>query len=185
VAFLAERGLPAFLLLVGVFVALAMGAWRRMRAARDADEGLVALTLLATIAAVAVVGAFDAVLLLALPALLVWTALGALSAPEDLRPVAAAPGVRVLALLLVALAAGAGAAKSAAQLGAMSIYARGGGRESLERAARLDPGSYRIHLRLARGSGRRTRESRCEHARAAHGLYPSAAAAKRLADACD
>jgi O-antigen ligase len=185
VAFLAERGLPAFLLLVGVFVALAMGAWRRMRAARDADEGLVALTLLATIAAVAVVGAFDAVLLLALPALLVWTALGALSAPEDLRPVAAAPGVRVLAMLLVALAAGAGAAKSSGQLAAMSIYARGGGRESLERAALLDPGSYRIHLRLARGSGRRTRQSRCEHARAAHGLYPSAAAARRLADACD
>jgi hypothetical protein len=88
-------------------------------------------------------------------------------------------------VLLVALAAGAGAAKSAAQLVAMSIYAEGGGRESLERAARLDPGSYRIHVRLARGSGRRTRESRCEHARAAHELYPSAAAAKRLADACD
>jgi len=185
VAFLAERGLPAFLLLAGALVALALGALRRMRAARDADEGLVALTLLATLAAVAVVGAFDAVLLLALPALLVWTALGALSGPEDLRPVAAAPGVRVAALLLVALAAGAGAAKSAAQLAAMSVYAEGGGRESLERAARLDPGSYRIHLRLARGSGRRTRESRCEHARAAHALYPSAAAAKRLANACD
>ena len=185
VAFLAERGLPAFLLLAGVFAALALGAWRRMRSARDADEGLVALTLLATLAAVAVVGAFDAVLLLALPALLVWTALGALSGPEDLRPVAAAPGARVAALLLVALAAGAGAAKSAAQLAAMSIYAEGGGRESLERAARLDPGSYRIHLRLARGSGRRTRESRCEHARAAHALYPNAVAAKRLADSCD
>lgn len=185
VAFLAERGLPAFVLLVGAFVALALGAWRRMRAARDADEGLVALTLLATLAAVVVVGAFDAVLLLGLPALLVWTALGALSRPEDLRPVPSAPGVRVAAVLLVTLAAGAGAAKSAAQLVAMSIYAEGGGRESLERAARLDPGSYRIHLRLARGSGRRSRESRCEHARAAHELYPNAAAAKRLADACE
>lgn len=185
VAFLAERGFPAFLLLAGVFAALALGAWRRMRSARDADEGLVALTLLATLAAVVVVGAFDAVLLLALPALLVWTALGALSGPEDLRPVAAAPGARVAALLLVALAAGAGAARSATQLAAMSIYAEGGGRESLERAARLDPGSYRIHLRLARGSGRRTRGSRCEHARAANSLYPSAAAAKRLANACD
>ena len=133
-AFLSERGLPAFALLVGVFVALALGAWRRMRTARDADEGLVALTLLATLAAVAVVGAFDAVLLLGLPALLVWTALGALSRPEDLRPAPSAPAVRVAAVLLVALAAGAGAARSAAQLVAMSIYAEGGGRESLERA---------------------------------------------------
>jgi hypothetical protein len=185
VAFLAERGLPALALLAGVFAALALGAWRRMRTARDADEGLVALTLLATLAAVVVVGAFDAVLLLGLPALLVWTALGALSRPEDLRPAPSAAGARVAAVLLVTLAAGAGAAKSAAQLVAMSIYAEGGGRGSLERAARLDPGNYRIRVRLARGSGRRTRESRCEHARAAHELYPGAAAAKRLADACD
>lgn len=184
VAFLAERGIPAFLLLAGAFLGLALGAWRRMRAARDADEGLVALTLLATLAAVAVVGAFDAVLLLALPALLVWTALGALWTPEEARELPAPPGVRVLAAGLVALAAGAGVVKSAAQLAAMSIYAEGGGRESLERAARLDPGSYRIHLRLARGYGRRS-EGRCEHARAAHGLYPNAVAAKRLADACD
>jgi O-antigen ligase len=184
VAFLAERGIPAFLLLVGAFLALAAGAWRRMRSARDADEGLVALTLVATLAAVAVVGAFDAVLLLALPSLLVWAALGALQAAHE--PGASAPGrggsgARVLVLLVVSLAAGAGAAKSAGQLAAMALYAQGG-RESLERAARLDPGSYRIHLRLARTGGR---ASRCEHARKAHALFPEAEAARRLARRCD
>lgn len=184
VAYLAERGLPAVLLLASAFLALAAGAWRRLRRARDADEGLVALTLLATLAAALVAGAFDAVLLLALPTLLVWAALGALWPPEESRALRGGPAVRVLAVLLVALAAGAGAAKSAAQLAAMSLYAEGGGRASLERAARLDPGSYRIRMRLARTYGRGS-EGRCGHARAARALYPHAAAARRLAQGCD
>lgn len=181
-ALFAERGIPAFVLLVLAFLGIAAGAWRRMRRARDADEGIVALALLATLAAVAVVGAFDAVLLLALPTLLVWAALGAMWPPEEARKVAAGPGVRVLALLVVSLAAGAGAVKSGAQLLAMGIFAEGGDREALELASRLDPGSYRIHLRLARGG---TREQRCEHALAARELYPNAEAARRAARRCE
>lgn len=184
VALLAERGIPAFLLLAGAFALLGAGAWRRMRTARDADEGLVALTLLATLAAAGIAGAFDAVLLLPVPALLVWAALGALSAQEPSRPVPAVPGVRVLVVLLLSLAAGAGAVKSAGQLAAMALYAGNGGRAALERAARLDPGNYRIRLRLARSLGTRS-ERGCAHARAAHALLPNAAAARRLADACD
>ncbi|HEX7243068.1 MAG TPA: O-antigen ligase family protein, partial [Longimicrobiaceae bacterium] len=183
VAFLSERGVPAFVLLVLALAGLALSAWRRMLSARDADEGLLALALLATLGAVATVGAFDAVLLLALPTLLVWAALGALAPAVEMRPARAAPALRAGVLLLAALAAGASAARSAAQIAAMDLYAGGGGREALERAARLDPGNYRVRLRLARNS--RSTASRCEHALAARELYPSAGAAKRAAAGCD
>ncbi len=182
VALLAERGFPAFLLLAGAFALLGAGAWRRMRTARDADEGLVALTLLATLAAAGIAGAFDAVLLLPVPALLVWAALGALSAQEPSRPVPAAPAVCVFVVLLLSLAAGVGAVKSAGQLAAMALYTGGDGRAAL--ASQLDPGNYHIHLQLARSLGTRN-ERGCAHARAAHALLPNAAAARRLANACD
>ena len=45
------------------------------------------------------------------------------------------------------------------------------------RAAQIDPANYRIHLRLARSGNR---AQRCEHARAAHALFPSAEAARDL-----
>jgi hypothetical protein len=72
-----------------------------------------------------------------------------------------------------------GLLRSVAQLAALEIYATTGDRASLERAARIDPGSYRLHLRLARG-GRR----RCEHALAAHALFPNAQAALYATRGC-
>ncbi|HEX8696248.1 MAG TPA: O-antigen ligase family protein [Longimicrobium sp.] len=183
VAFLGERGLPAFVLLALAFAGMVGTAWRRMRAARDPDEGLFALGLLAMLTGTAVVGAFDAVLMLALPSLLMWAAIGVLSSGEQGRwdvPMGAAKrGLGMLALLAVA---GAFAAKSAGQLAAMAVFASSGSTEALERASRLDPGSYRIHLRLARAY--RSRDRRCPHANAAHELYPEAAAAKALARRC-
>ena len=56
----------------------------------------------------------------------------------------------------------------------------------MEQASRLDPGSYRIHLRLARSlRGRGTRDRRCQHAEAAHNLFPHAEAAAAQARRCD
>lgn len=181
VAFVAERGLLAALLLALALLGIAAGGVRRLIGARDADEGLNAAALLATVAAAVVTGAFDAVLLLALPTLLVWAALGALWDPETARPTALSPSLRVLALALVAVSAAAGAARSTAQLVGMGIYASGTNSARLERAVRIDPGSYRLHLRLARTGSRRTR---CRHARAAHALFPRAEAARRLSGRC-
>jgi len=183
VAFLGERGLPAFVLLALAFAGMGGTAYRRMRAARDPDEGLFALGLTAMLIGTAVVGAFDAVLMLALPSLLMWAALGVLSSGERGRwDVPMGAGKRGLGMLALLVVAGAFAAKSAGQLAAMAVYANSQSTEALERASRLDPGSYRIHLRLARAY--RSRDRRCPHAEAAHALYPEAAAAKALARRC-
>jgi hypothetical protein len=158
-----------------VFVGLGLAALGRAVAARDADEGLVAIALGSAVAAALVVGMFDAVLLLALPALLIWSALGALAGelPEG-RSRSLSPALRPVLALLVLLAAGASVIRSGGQVVAMSLY-ESGGRGSLEKAARLDPGSYRIRVRLARAyTGRRDCEKRREQVEAAHSLFPEA-----------
>lgn len=87
----------------------------------------------------------------------------------------------MVALAILAFACGAAAFSSARQLAAMSIHANAQNRTGLERAAKLDPGNYRIRLRLAQ---RGPRQSRCTHAQAAHELFPNAEAARRLAQRC-
>jgi O-antigen ligase len=181
VAFVSERGLPAALLLVLALLGLAASGFRRLLGARDADEGLAAAALLGTIASASVAGAFDAVLLLALPTFFVWAALGALWFPRTGQSTPAFRLLPVLALLVLVLAAGAGAARSGAQLVAISVYANHSSPEWLARAARLDPGNYRIHLRIAENGNR---EQRCKHARAAHALFPSAQTARDLNRNC-
>src|SRR4051794_36574261 len=99
-AFLAERGIAATVLfalaLLGIFVA----AFRRIRAAVDAEQGLLAATLLATLAAAGVAGMFDAVLLLALPSLLIFAAIGALwPVPALVERQAPSPVVVVLIII--------------------------------------------------------------------------------------
>jgi O-antigen ligase len=171
VAFAAERGFAAVILMACFFLALLRDGWRRLCGPIDVDDRLAAAALIATIVGAGVAGAFDAVLLLAVPALIVFTTLGALSPP------AAEPrGRRAWVMLIVIFISAAGVARSAAQLVAMDMYARGA---SLQRASKLDPGNYRLHIRLAH-SGRQ----RCAHARAAHALYPNADEARALARGC-
>jgi O-antigen ligase len=176
VAILAERGLAALVLLALVFLRIARGAFRQLRSADDADAALLAATLLGTLAGAVMTGLLDAVLLLPLPALLVWTALGALWAPAASARPPLSPFVLASVLLLVA----AGVARSSAQLTAMTIYADHGDRASLAHAAQLDPGNYRVQLRLARLGGK----ARCQHARAALGLFPHAGAAREASRGC-
>lgn len=187
VAFLSERGWPAGLLMIGIVASLALGALRQLRRALDVEEATGAAALLATLVAAGVAGTFDAVLLLALPAFFVWTSAGALYGGQATLPVAVdeqtggerrQAGLPVLHVLLVLMAA-VGAVRSASQLVAMEMYVAHGDRASLQRAARIDPGSYKLHLRLARGG-----KGRCEHALAARALYPNAEAARRLARGC-
>jgi hypothetical protein len=111
-----------------------------------------------------VTGLFDAVLLLALPGFIVWAALGALGGSGGETPAAVVPWPLTLLLIFISLA---GTARSAAQIAAMEMYATG---TNLELASRIDPGNYRIHMRLARD---------CDHALAARALFPHATAARR------
>ncbi|HVR37830.1 MAG TPA: O-antigen ligase family protein [Thermoanaerobaculia bacterium] len=164
IASVAERGLFATVMLALALIGIALGAFRQLVAARDAEESLDAMTLIATLIGVVVVGMFDAVLLLAAPTFLVWPALGALWTPPQ------STSRQPLKYAFVILAA-IGTARSAAQIIAMQTYATHSDRASLERASRIDPGNYRLQLRLARMGPRKLR---CEHARAAHALYPHA-----------
>jgi len=101
------------------------------------------------------------------PTLIVWAAIGALWSPAPtMRPMRAL--VVVAAIVISAL----GAFRSASQIVAMEMYASG---VSLQRASQIDPGNYRIHMRLAR---------RCAHARAAHALFPNAEAARAASGRC-
>jgi len=169
IAFTAERGFCAVILLALAFLRLAINAWRGLRT----ESGVEAAMLLALLAGTAITGLLDAVLLLGLPTLLVFTALGALSESTALH----APRHVVLALLAISAI---GIWRSASQWTAMEIYATTSNRASLENASRIDPGNYRLQLRLARMGGR----NRCEHARTAHALFPLATEAANLARRC-
>jgi hypothetical protein len=63
----------------------------------------------------------------------------------------------------------------------MNVFETRGDRASLERAAVVDPGNYRLRLRLARMG---KRKERCAHALAARALYPHADAARAAARGC-
>jgi O-antigen ligase len=175
VASVSERGPLATILLALAFLGIAIGGVKQLKRARDAEEGLLAAALLGTLVGASVTGLFDAVLLLAVPTLIIWAALGALFVPLVATR-------RMRGVLLVAIAiVGIGAARSAAQLTAMQIYATRGDRASLTRAALIDPGNYRLQLRLAHVG---KRQQRCQHARAAHALFPSAEAARAASRGC-
>ena len=175
-ACISERGIAAFVLYALAFLRMTASGIRQLRRAIDAQEALTAVALLGVIAGAAVAGTFDAVLLLAVPAFLVWSALGALRVPEETPPRASWRFV-VVAVLLVSIG---GVFRSASQIAAMDIFTTHSDRASLVRAVRIDPGSYRIQMRLARVGGR----VRCEHARAAHALFPTAFAPGEAGRGC-
>ncbi|HEX6087747.1 MAG TPA: O-antigen ligase family protein, partial [Thermoanaerobaculia bacterium] len=162
IAFISERGFAAAILLA---IAMVLIAFNR------SEDALTDITRFATVAGAATTGAFDAVLLLAAPTLIVWATLGALTTrqpPTDKRQ----PVVAVLLLLALL-----GTFRSASQWTAIEVS-----KSNITAAAKIDPANYRLRMRLARG-GRR--KARCEHARAAHALFPQAAEARRLAKGCD
>jgi O-antigen ligase len=174
IAFVSERGFAAAIVLALVFLLMATAGFRRGLEADDPEEALAAAALLATTIAAGVTGLFDAVLLLGAPTLIVWAVLGASWTPpaETAREM---PAVAFVALLVFA---GAGLFRNVTQLVAMEMYSSG---LSLSQAAAIDPGNYRIRLRLAQRGGR---GQRCRHAKAAHNLFPHAEAARSLSRGC-
>jgi len=184
--FVSERGTVAAVLLGLALIALVADGWRALRGAASAQDRLAACALVGTIAAVVVVGMFDAVLLLPPPALITWAALGALApVPRERSAFDLGLGRRALLVFLVAALGALAVWRSASQLVAMSIFSGTTRTSRLERASTLDPGSYRIHLRLAEGYLRRGSCTRArEHARAARDLFPNAPAPKRVLSRC-
>lgn len=186
VTLLAERGAFGFAAIIVGLTALLVDAGRAIIRGVDGEQRTAAAALVATLAMLVVVGAFDAVLLLPAPALIAWSALGALAAPSRPRMVVELTDTRRLAATAAIVVLCAAAAwRSWRQLGAMAIYNRTSRASAIERAARMDPGSYRIRSRLAssyaaRGDCRRARP----HARAAAALYPSATEPRRVLAGC-
>ena len=185
VAYLSERGMVGLSLLLLVMLGLLRRALRDLRkgTSRDAERVLTAIALIGTLVATAVVGAFDAVLLIAVPTFFVWTLAGALAPPGEGR-VTVERGVR-FAPALVLVVAVVVLARSAFQLGAIGIFSTSARLSAWEQASTFDPGNYRIHVRLAqqylaRGDCTRVKP----HARAARSLFPSAAEPRRQLSAC-
>ena len=196
-AFLSERGVPATiclaLALLGLIVAAARAAAQAVDDAR-ADRLLIALALAATVLAIVAVGAFDAVLLLPAPSLIAWSILGALAGSLE-PPPAERGSIRVpvfmqrVAIVIVLVAGGAAVVRSASEVVAMALYVAatrtGVNDHTLELATRMDPGSYRIQLRLAESyaHGRSCSRARA-HSAAARALFPNAAAPRHVLAEC-
>jgi O-antigen ligase len=190
VAFVSERGAVAGLALAGALAALFLGAFRRWNELTDADAVFAKLTLAATITATAVVSMFDAVLLLAAPAFLAWTMIGATSGVGPASPADATGGrggsqwwraAAIMSLVLVS----AGFARSAGQVAAIVTVGTGASSSAWLDAVRWDPGSYRISLRAAELQQRRGRcASARAHATRARDLNPPAAAPRQVLRRC-
>lgn len=187
VAFAAERGLVAFAAIALAAAIIALGALHRMARAQTTDGALKALALAGTVIITALVGAFDAVLLLGAPALIAWALIGALMAPAAAHwTFTPGPSLRRVTLVVSLLLAALFVVRGTGQALAMAVYSDGPGRlTSVRRAATIDPGSYRIRMQAAelyadRGQCRPARR----HARAAQQLYPNAAAPRRILRRC-
>jgi O-antigen ligase len=178
VALLAERGPVAALAWIGFLATVMVVVVRR---ATDPEHGAAALAVIAILAAVAVQGAFDAVLLLAAPTVIVMAALGALVPATRAVTTVAISGRRGRALLGVTLLFGLLSARAAAHLGAVIVARDGWPVRELEAALRFDPGNHRLHLLLAQRSS--CPVARIHAVRAAR-LLPNHPWPRRLLERC-
>jgi O-antigen ligase len=185
IASVSERGMIATVALALALFGLCVGAWKQWSDTTNPNERATALALVATIVVTVIVGAFDAVLLIAVPALLVWSVLGALSPSATIRKtIICSHRSRTIA---ITVAIGLGCVFSARSLGEMTAMAlaSSGRRSALERALWFDPGNYRVHMQLAERDARRGAcKSASAHATAAHALYPAAATPQRILRRC-
>jgi O-antigen ligase len=187
VAFISERGFVPTIALVAAFLILFFRALRRWSDIQDPDAVLAQCVLAGTIVATMVVSAFDVVLVLAAPAFIVWSILGAASGvripPRELKVSSSTLGLAAAALLIFSLVA---TARSITQTIAMTSVGRGGMTAGWVSGAMWDPGSYRINLRVADLYYRRGHCSVARgYAHRAVSLFPNSPAAKRIVRGCD
>ncbi|MFN2637429.1 MAG: O-antigen ligase family protein [Gemmatimonadaceae bacterium] len=186
-AFLSERGLVPTLALLGVFAALFMRSLRRWRDLPDGDAVLAQLVLAGTIVMSMIVSALDVALLLAAPAFLFWSVVGATSGIRG-EPLVGDPSSsrwRSLSATAILVVVTLSVARSATQVIAMERVGRGGRTSGWVSGAAWDPGSYRIDVRVAEYE---LRHGKCALARSygrqAKRLFPHSPEATRLANAC-
>lgn len=186
VAHVSERGVVAATALLGVFALLLLGACRGWSALADSDAVLAKLALIGTITATLVVSAFDAALLLAAPAFLAWSVIGAASGiGRGGRLMTFPPARWRIAVVMTLLVISASVARSAAQTIAIGTVGTGGMRAGWFGAAAWDPGSYRINVRVAQLHASRGRCAPARtYARRALTLFPHAPAPKQILRTC-
>jgi len=177
VAFLTERGAIGALLLL---MAGAMACGRALAAGRGGtpEDAQAATALVGLLVAALVAGSFDAVLLLAAPSYLVWSAAGLLLPDPQASP-RWTPGPTAHALLrAVALVLVLGLATQAVGR-SLAVVVAGDGEDqaALARAARLIPGEYRLRILLAE-------QGDCAAARRAAELLPHHDAVAKMDRAC-
>ena len=187
VAFISERGFVPTAALFAAFIVLFFGALRRWSELENPDAVLAQCVLAGTVVATMVVSAFDVVLVLAAPAFLVWSILGATSGirrnAREVKVSAGALGLAAAALLLFALLS---TARSVTELTAMMYVGRGGYTAGWVTGAMWDPGSYRINVRVAELYSRRGHCSVARgYARRAVSLFPHSPQARRIARSCE
>jgi len=186
VAFISERGFIPTAVLLSAFAILFFASLRRWSDLGNAEAVLTQCVLAGTIVAMLVVSAFDVVLVLGAPSLLVWSILGATSGlRRGVKAVEVSSrtlGLAAAALLAVSLVA---VARSVTQMMAMSAVGRGGLTAGWVQGAMWDPGSYRINYRVAELYARRGHCSIArDYARQAVSLFPHSPQARRLARSC-
>jgi hypothetical protein len=159
---------------------------RRWGEFENPDAVLAQCVLAGTIVTTMVVSAFDVVLVLAAPAFLAWSVLGATSGIRPAgKPVAVTPRGLGLAAIALLLACVVSTARSVTQLMSMTAVGRGGLTAGWVTGAMWDPGSYRINLRVAQLYSRRGHCSVARgYARQAVALFPHSPEAKRIARSC-
>jgi O-antigen ligase len=190
IAYLAERGVIGLGAIGVVLLGLLRRAYVDLRSTEEradmpaAEHVMMSMALVGTLVAAVVVGSFDAALIVAIPAYFVWTLAGAMTPPSD-RTMVARPWLRFVALLTTVGFGLIAVTRSVAQLAAIAAFSANTHIATIERAANLDPGSYRIHLKLAEAYVARGECARARpQARAARALFPSAAEPKRVLAEC-
>ncbi|HEU4700053.1 MAG TPA: O-antigen ligase family protein [Gemmatimonadales bacterium] len=185
----AELGVPALVALVAAGLVLLTGAGRRLRTGEGeagAGEAGEAVVVVATVAALAVAGALDAVLQRPGPLLVGAVVLGALGPRTRARVEWRLPRSVAAVLAALVLAAGLGAASLVARsIAAGAIYATDRRAPALERAADVAPAEYRLQYLAAQYWTYQGDCARAERFVArARGLLPSAPALGMLEERC-
>ena len=189
-ALVSERGIIAVVALLLALLGIIANAFQAARGSTAnnpaARDPFLPIAVTATVLITGAVGFFDAVIMLAAPTFIVWASLGALGTAGRTRSEwTPSPGARRIWMLVAIIPLALFAVRSAAATLAMQAFGNGERLARVEQAALLDPGSYRIQLRLAilalqtRGCG-----LALPHARRAAGMLPAAGAPRSVLRRC-
>jgi O-antigen ligase len=176
VAFISERGVIATLCLALTMIALVFRSIGHLRVAgaSDPEQTTMSLMLIGTVITTVATGALDAVLLVAIPTMFFWLLAGLLAPPPS-RGRTITAGVHQFAPAVLVLLGAFAIGRSAFQIAAMQAYSASSRLSVMESAARMDPGSYRIKMRLAEAYlGRGDCSKAVSQAQAARRLFPNA-----------